>query len=576
MIYIDDKKQMPLFDPWDHYGPKRKAGLENGWPGLFQREIRPVLPVDELAKHFCKDDGRSTKELYTALGTLLLQQVKNLTDEETVEALAYHDQWQYALDISEQSDDALYMCPRTLWNYRDIVAKNNIYEAIFNAIANKLAKVFSVNTDKQRLDSVHIKSNMRRLGRVQIFANTIQKFLKNLKRQHKNEFSGLDEKITSKYLSKKDVGVFAMVRPSDAKKVLGEVASDLYYIIGCFKNNEKITRMYTFSLLERVMREQCNIVENNGKTDVEVKPAAEVPGDSLQNPSDEDAGYSGHKGQGFQAQIQEAFTDTDDEKEKQKSLNLITQVDIQKASDHDTDALLPAVDSTVEQGLKPKELLADSLYGSDENVQKAAEKGVEVVAPVMSEEKKLIPLSKFTFDEKGYVTACPKGQKVLKKSLKKRYSIGFCSKTCKACEFHEDCSVKFGKKFSYLRYTKKEMRLAMRRIHEQTDEFKNRYRWRAGVEATMSEFDRRTGAKHLRYRGRRAVCLAIFLKAAGLNILRATRVQKAKKKLNSGNSPSFFGLFFAFCLSKSFFWGSRPGPKFFYTQNPLGPIFLPK
>ena len=60
-----------------------------------------------------------------------------------------------------------------------------------------------------------------------------------------------------------------------------------------------------------------------------------------------------------------------------------------------------------------------------------------------------------------------------------------------------------------------------------TDEFKNRYRWRAGVEATMSEFDRRTGVKRLRVRGFKAVRFSATLKALGLNILRAAAVMAA-------------------------------------------------
>ena len=71
------------------------------------------------------------------------------------------------------------------------------------------------------------------------------------------------------------------------------------------------------------------------------------------------------------------------------------------------------------------------------------------------------------------------------------------------------------------------MRLARRRTLEQTDEFKERYRWRAGVEATMSEYDRRTGVKRLRIRGFDAVRYAAILKATAVNIFRATAVRKA-------------------------------------------------
>ncbi len=60
-------------------------------------------------------------------------------------------------------------------------------------------------------------------------------------------------------------------------------------------------------------------------------------------------------------------------------------------------------------------------------------------------------------------------------------------------------------------------------FHVKSPEFRDKYRYRAGVEATMSEFDRRTGVKHLRVRGMKAVRFAAIMKAIGLNILRAGR-----------------------------------------------------
>lgn len=84
------------------------------------------------------------------------------------------------------------------------------------------------------------------------------------------------------------------------------------------------------------------------------------------------------------------------------------------------------------------------------------------------------------------------------------------------CPALSNCPVKKGKKFYYLRFTKKELRLARRRIYEQSPEFKTRYRWRAGVEATMWEFDRRTVVKHPRVRGFKAVRFCATLKAIGL------------------------------------------------------------
>ena len=130
--------------------------------------------------------------------------------------------------------------------------------------------------------------------------------------------------------------------------------------------------------------------------------------------------------------------------------------------------------------------------------------------------------------EKGDVVSCPQGHvPVRTKKKKTRHTVAFDSHHCSTCPLQESCPVKQGKKYHYLRYTDKEMRLAQRRAYEHTEEFKDRYRWRSGIEATMSEYDRRTGVKHLRVRGFKAVRFCDTLKAIGVNIFRATAVRKA-------------------------------------------------
>jgi len=126
------------------------------------------------------------------------------------------------------------------------------------------------------------------------------------------------------------------------------------------------------------------------------------------------------------------------------------------------------------------------------------------------------------------VLACPQGQKPLTSKKKKtRFTQGFDCEICAKCPLVEGCPVKPGKKYYYLRYEEKAMRIAKRRAIERTNEFKERYRWRAGVEATMSELDRRTGVKRLRVRGFEAVRFSATLKAIGINLFRAAAVRKA-------------------------------------------------
>ena len=185
IIRIKDQNQGVLFDPWHFLSPKRRDLLDQSWAGLFQKELFCELPVDEVAASFKEDRGRPTKELYTVLGVLLLQQAHDLTDDETVNQLAFNIQWHYALNITDESDSSKYMCNKTLWNMRQIVTEKSLDTIVFDCFTDKLAMLFNSNIDNQRIDSVHIKLNMRRLGRIGIFTSTIHKFLINLKRNHK-------------------------------------------------------------------------------------------------------------------------------------------------------------------------------------------------------------------------------------------------------------------------------------------------------------------------------------------------------------------------------------------------------
>ena len=199
MIRIKDHKQLYMFDPWGFLSPKRRRMLDEGWPGLFRSDLLCELPVNEICPFLREDFGRPSKELYTLLGVLLLQQTMDLPDDEAIEHLAFDIQWHYALNITEESDSAKYISEKTLWSWRQILIENNLEQLMFENIGDKLAKVFNVNTDKQRIDSVHIKSNMRRLGRIGIFSQTINKFLVNLKRQHRDLFDTVSPQLLDRF-----------------------------------------------------------------------------------------------------------------------------------------------------------------------------------------------------------------------------------------------------------------------------------------------------------------------------------------------------------------------------------------
>jgi hypothetical protein len=231
-------------------------------------------------------------------------------------------------------------------------------------------------------------------------------------------------------------------------------------------------------------------------------------------------------------QVSETYSE---KQEENKTLSLITEVIVEPAHKSDTDALIPLIEATQKRGLGPEKALVDAAYGSDENCEKAKALGVEVVSPVMGKPQgNALTLTDFVLTSEAAVNACSQGHAPAKMKHKKgKYIVVFGVQTCSGCPFLKHCPVKPGKKGYYLRYDDKALRLAQRRAQEKTPEFQEVYRFRAGIEGTMSQMDRKTGLKCLRVRGLTAVSFCATLKAAGINILRAVAFRNSENTENS-------------------------------------------
>jgi hypothetical protein len=539
MIYTKDHKTRDMFDPFPFLGPKRKQRIEESWARIFREHILTTLPVEKVFSKYDPVMGAPTKELYAMLGLMIIQQMQDLTDEEAVDQFAYNLQWQYALNITSTADADAYVSPKTLWTMRDTLTEKGLYTALFDEVATKLSEVFSVDISKQRFDSVHVFSNMRHLGRIGLFVKTIRKFLVNLKRQQKELYDALDQALADRYMTKKGESVFSMVKPSESTKTLAALADDVFTLVDRFRGNEPVVAMSSYQLLARLLKEQC-IVErvDTHTTQVSVKANKDVPSDSLQNPSDPDATYDGHKGKGYQVQVAESYSTDEDA----NTLNLITGVIVEPAHKSDTHATIPLIEATEKLGLKPKEALADTPYGSDENCEQAKTMGVEIVSPVMGKPgENTVPLTEFTMNSENEVTSCPAGCAPEKtRSKDDNHTAFFTKRTCRGCAKKKICPTMPGKKGRYLRYNDKAIRLALRRAREDTPEFRDRYRFRAGIEGTMSQLDRLTGLKNLRVRGLARVSFAAHLKAAGINIMRAAAFRKKEIEKEQDLSSAIF------------------------------------
>ena len=281
-------------------------------------------------------------------------------------------------------------------------------------------------------------------------------------------------------------------------------------------------------------------------------------GKVMQNPSDPDATYDGHKGPGYQTQIAETCN-------PENEVQLITSAIPQTAAEADGNAFEGVLADLTAKNLLPDELLVDTHYTGDDNVQLAEKKGVELVGPVPSgsgkskgDEYEQLNIDDFDVDQASEeVVCCPAGhepQSSEHNSETGKTKTVMPESACSQCEFFEQCPVEKIKDQYKVEHTAKQRRLAGRRREQDTEVFRERYKTRGGIEGTNSGLKRRTGLGRLRVRGRPAVFQAIYFKIAGWNILRASVCAKMRQIVWERANLAVFWFNFVFLR-----WAKVPG-----------------
>jgi hypothetical protein len=387
-----------------------------------------------------------------------------------------------------------------------------------------LAEALELNISQQRLDSTHVFSHMASFGRIKLMAVAIKRFLTQVKRHAPESYAALPEAFRLRY-QPAESQLFAGAKDAEARqRSRQQVAEDLQWIIDHFAKCADMTGRSSYKAMVTIFSQQCEVIDDK----VVVK--AKTGGDCVQNPSDLDASYDGHKGQGYQVQLAETCS-------PENEVQLITGALPQTAAEADGAAFVPMLDQLEESKLLPGEMLADTAYGSDENVQAAEARGVELVAPIPGREPENDPealtLDDFAVDERtGKVEACPQGHVPLVVERDKEAAttrIEMPPEVCGGCPFRNACPINKTRDGRYtMEFSDKDHRLAGRRREQETPVFTERYAQRSGIESTNSGVKNRLELKRLRVRGRGSVFRVILHKVAGWNVLRAAASEKMR------------------------------------------------
>ena len=511
MRHFVDPQQTLLFDPAaGMFSPMAIRYMTADWPGLFRHQLLGVMPVTELAERFDPIMGAPTKELYGMAGFIFLKEYFDLTIEEAVYHYVVDPCWQFALNVNPVTAR---MSHATVERYSRYFRDSALAQNVFHRVTSALIDLLELDVSRQRLDSTHIYSDMATFGRTQLMGVTIKRFLKQFKRYDKDLFGQLKEDLRQRY-AVAESKLFAD-HQGTRQQLRQQVAEDLLYLVSRFTEHSEFQSWTTYKALKRVLEEQCDIQEE--RVTLKDKPG----GDVMQNPSDPEASYDGHKGPGYQVQISETCSETNE-------VQLITGVAVEPAHCSDQDALEPMLDQLEAQDRRPDLLFGDTHYGSDENVEAAARRGVDLQSPVSGTTPGNagdLTIDDFVMDEERHeVQRCPAGHEPLSsqyESEKDRTVTEMNPCDCVRCDFRNRCPVKKVRDRYIVTHTPAQHRLAARRAEQATTAFAQNYALRGGGESVNSSLKRKTGMGRLRVRGRPSMALGVFLRCAGWNLSRA-------------------------------------------------------
>ena len=545
-MYKKTDPQQSLFGVETQLSKSLQSRLKGSWANLFRAEILPILlkSEDDFALLYGKT-GRPNFSVARMLGLCLLQELYSMSDQQALDTFGFDIRWRYALDAN---DDNAYISRRSLVEFRRRLAacdpKMALVRSVFDSISKAAINKLGLSATDQRVDSTLVVSNICNRGRLDLFNKTIDYFIKGL---DQTRFSRIPKYIQKWHKQQPD-GLFG-AGPVERKQSLRQLAKYLNRLITIFKNDPHVSHSEPYQLMVRLFNEQCMVQDSSGsstgkRNSKQINVKNKTKGEQLQSPYDPDASY-GHKGNGYSAHITETCNN-------KTNCEIITDYEVHGAARSDVGKAVDVVNRLASADLKPDRLFADGGYPSAPSSLDIAQHDIKFMAPVNRPRisDQTMGRELFKFDKNGCVLRCPQQHRPVAHRMRssnnkkgKALHAIFDGNICRTCRKLEQCPVRAPnnrERGCNVRNTTGDFRLevtAQLRLRDQmyadqqTDEWKQQYRIRAGIEATMSELKRRHGMGKLRVRRAPKVCFAVACKVIACNIKRWARAAAASNRL---------------------------------------------
>jgi hypothetical protein len=537
MFVANDRHlQMPMFGSIHSLPEKIRKRLEASWAGTFYHHVFVRIDEDRFAVLYSDEPSRPNTPVNVLVGLEILKSGFGWSDEEMYDHFCYDVQVRYALGYRDLGEGHFEL--RTIYNFRQRLTQHmqetgeNLFEQVFEQITDEQLTAFQLKTDKLRMDSTLIASNIREMSRLQLLVEVLQRVHRMLNEEDQQQYT----EAFAPYLKGSSGQYIYRLKAGDVAghlQGIGELMAQLTDELAARYGDEP-----AYQVLQRVFQEHFHVDE----AALRPKAGEELKASSLQSPDDWEATYRQKRGEDHWGYVTNVAETCNAENEMQ----LIVKVQTEPNNTDDAAMLNEALPELKER-TGVDEMHTDGGYNSPDVDQTMRELGIEQIQTAIrgrkpSAEKLNLDAFVWELDDEGQPQAvtCPNGQQaeVTPGRKEDRYRTAFATPSCESCPFLESCRTEPLKctPEHVLRFSQQDVDLALRR-QRSAEARATGQNLRPAVEATVRSVKHPFDDGKVPVRGQSRVSMVVLASAAMSNLRRIHRflVEKAAQEAEKGS-----------------------------------------
>lgn len=515
----DKHYQQALFSNLDDLPAKKRERLKSSWAETFYQDFFCRIDEDIFAGLYSEEASRPNSPVNVLVGLEVLKAGFGWSDAQLEEQFSYNLQVRYALGYRNLSEGHLEL--RTVYNFRRRLVEHmretgeNLLEKVFEQVTDEQIEALKLRTDKLRMDSTLVSSNIRQMSRLQLLVEVLQRVWRMLNEEERGRYADAFEAYT-----RGTSGQYTYhVESGQAQSHLEQIGYLMRRLVNELASSHSEEDAY--GVLMRVYGEHFD----EQSAQIRLKTGSELRADSLQSPDDLEASYRQKRGKGYQGYV----TNITETCHPDNDIQLITKVQSAPNTTDDATMLKDAVPDLVAR-TEVNELYTDGVYNSSGVDEALTEHNIEQYQTAIrgnksSDDRLAISEFEFTRDDEGVAQSvrCPNGQtvEVVATGKAKRFTARFDADACAGCPLLAKCPTKPLKRkpqYRILRFDQQQVNVAHRR-HNQRQAKASKHNLRSAVEATVRSVKHPFRGK-LPVRGQPRVSMMMIASAAMSNIRR--------------------------------------------------------